>query len=319
MRILGIIVFTLIGVVCAAQNTAYTQYFVHKQTDNPAAMGAETHTSAGFLGQYRLYGFENAPMSGAVQVTVPFGGTEGGNSPRSIGSYYSDGIYSRTGSYGADDVGAKPMFAGIAVKASTMGVYQRYEALLSYAYQLHFATSALSLGLSLGAYAESNNYQSLTNDYNIDPLQNSGQNAKWSFATQTGIYWHNDNFYASAYSPAVTKGDAFVQSGYSIAFGGSDAEEYDSPAKKNKWAIHAQAGRLGTGGWQVQGASIFTLKGLLNIGFAWHYPMNFAALAAINIGGIQIGYSYGIYGLNANLLQHEISLKIRFAGKKEMD
>ena len=83
--------------------------------------------------------------------------------------------------------------------------------------------------------------------------------------------------------------------------------------------MHAQGGRLGTGGWQAQGAAVFTLKGLLGVGFAWQSPLNFAALASINIGGIQIGYSYGIYGLNENLLQHEISVKIRFASQKEME
>ena len=132
------------------QTLPFTRHFVHKQTDNPAAMGAETGVSAAFLGQYRLYGFENAPMSGALQVTAPFGSADAG-AARSFGSYYSDGAYSRAGAYSADEEGAKPMAWGVAVKAASMGVRRRYEALAQYSYQISFSAARLSFGAALGA------------------------------------------------------------------------------------------------------------------------------------------------------------------------
>ncbi|GHT66910.1 hypothetical protein FACS189452_03640 [Bacteroidia bacterium] len=190
---------------------------------------------------------------------------------------------------------------------------------LSYAYQLLLSASALSFGVSAGAKMMAQNYHSLTNDYDeIDPLGNDNA-TQYAFTAQTGIYWHNSKFYASLYSPAILDKDIFLQSGYNVAFGTDDDNNYESPAKKNQWEIHAQAGRLGTGEWMVQGATIFTLKGLLGIGTVWQYPTTLAALATLNIGNVKIGYAYQLYNLNEYLVQHEITIKIGFAKKKEID
>jgi len=320
-RLLSILVGCNILIYCnlSAQELQYTQYFVHRQWTNPAAMGTAINTTAAFAGQYRLYGFDNAPMTGALQITVPFGGgDDGGSGARSIGSYYSDGQYSKSGSYYSEDEGgAQPMAWGIALQAGRVGVQQRYKALGAYSYQLMLGSSNLSFGLALGAEANNNTLSSLNDEYNVDPLQYSGQKTTWDFIAQAGIYWYNSIFYASLYSPSATAGDVFLQGGCNIALGSGDADDYGSSAKKNNWELHLQAGRIGTGEYRIQAATVFTLKNMLGIGIAWERPMNMAALVTLSIGNIQLGYSYSMLGLNEYILQHEITVRIRFAGKKE--
>ncbi|GHT16380.1 hypothetical protein AGMMS4956_18710 [Bacteroidia bacterium] len=253
-------IIILLCVMSSRLPAQITQYFAHRQWNNPAAMGEEVQT----------------------------------------------------------DDERKNMFLGVSVNANHIGVHGNYDALLSYAYQLFLSESALAFGVGAGAKITAQNYQSLTNDYDeIDPLGN-GSTSQYAFTTQTGIYWHNSNFYTSVYSPAILDADFFGQSGYTTLFGGDDDNGYETP-KQHQWELHAQAGRLGIGEWMVQGVTIFTFKGLLGLGAMWQYPMNLAALATLNIGNVKIGYAYQFYNLNQYLVQHEISIKIKFAKRGDLE
>jgi type IX secretion system PorP/SprF family membrane protein len=313
-RIVLIVGCTLVGGYVSAQ----TQYFAHRQWDNPSAMGEEVRTSVAVLGQYRLYGFEGAPMTAAMQVTIPFN-VGNAMSARSTGSYYNDGAYSRSGTYSTDDDERKNMFVGVALQGVKQGAYRGYNAMLSYAYQIGLSASALAFGLSVGAKMDVKNYNSLVNDYDPDPQTNLAGTMTYAFATQAGIYWHNAKTYVSLYLPAITDGDVFFETGYRTTFGASDDAAYDSPTKKSEWAIHARAGyRVPEAKWTMQGSTLFTFKGLLGIGVAVETPLNVAALATLNIGKIRIGYAYQLYNLNEHLVQHEITIKMGFAKRREL-
>jgi hypothetical protein len=248
------------------------------------------------------------------------------------GSYYNNGKYSRTGSYADNDNSLKNMFIGVSAQGQYIGAYRGYGAMLQYAYQIFLPASALSLGVAGGAKMDTKDYQSLTSEYEPDPI--AVTETKYSFESQAGIYWHGAKGYFSLYSPAIMNTNVYLQTGYTVAFDNNDddnayqGDEDASPAKKSRWEIHAQAGWIGDNGanntghtekWVAQGATIVTLKGLLGIGVAWQYPKNIAGVATLNFGKINIGYAYQWDGLNPNLVQHEITIRVKFAKKKEID
>ncbi|MDR1226262.1 MAG: type IX secretion system membrane protein PorP/SprF [Prevotellaceae bacterium] len=293
----------------AAQNVqnAQTQYYAHRQLTNPAAMSEAAAVEAALYGQYRLYGFDGAPKEMALQVTAPF--SIGAGAERSS-RYFADG---------SSDREYRNMFFGFGAYGANVGAYSEYSALLSYAYQVRLSRSVqLAFGVALGASVSGRRYGA-TNEDAVDPTLVSS--SLWQFHSQAGAYLHGDKYYVSVYSPAAVDKAVFLQAGYSAAVGRSSDEGgyYDEARqKKSTWEVHAQAGWQKDGKLSLQGSTLYTINNLLGVGVAWQNPLNLAALAQLQIGGVKICYAYQITDLNVNVLQHEVMLKITFAKKENL-
>ncbi|MDR1342469.1 MAG: type IX secretion system membrane protein PorP/SprF, partial [Prevotellaceae bacterium] len=273
----------------AAQNvqSAQTQYYAHRQLTNPAAMSEAATVEAALYGQYRLYGFDGAPKEVALQVTAPF--STAASEKRSY--YFADGSSERE---------YRSMFLGFGAYGANVGAYSEYSALLSYAYQVYLSRSVqLAFGVALGASVSGRRYGAADGDA-VDPTLVSS--SLWQFHSQAGIYLHGgDKYYVSVYSPMVMDKAIFLQAGYSAAVGRSSDEGgyYDEARqKKSTWEVHAQAGWQKDGKLSLQGSTLYTINSLLGVGVAWQNPLNLAALAQLQIGGVKICYAYQITDLN---------------------
>lgn len=283
------------------------QYYAHRQLANPAAMSEATTVEAALYGQYCLYGFEGAPKDAALQVTVP-------RATSSRNNYYF------AGSSAAEDY---KMFFGLVAYGASIGAYSEYNAALSYAYQVRLSQRMqLAFGVAMGASVSGRGYGSMPESADDPSLLSSNL---WQLHAQAGVYLHGEKYYMSVYSPTAVNKSVFLQSGYSTAVGGSADGGYygDASQKKNRWEVHAQAGYAQAGRGKsekmtVQGSTVYTVNGLLGVGVAWQNPLNLAALAQLNIGGVKISYAYQITDLNVNILQHEIILKISFSKKENL-
>jgi hypothetical protein len=276
-------------------------------------MSEATVVDVALYGQYRLYGFDGAPKEAALQVTIPFSSGESGNSSS---RYFSAGY----DSYGNSS--SPSMFLGVSMYGVSIGAYSEYNAALSYAYRVRLTTSThLSFGVALGADVSGRNYDNLRGSgYDVDPTLQQASSSLWQFHSQAGMYLFGNRYYVSVYSPAIMNKLVFLQAGYSIAAGRSDESNYydDASQKKNTWEVHAQAGRTKNGEIMLQGSTLYTINNLLGVGIAWQNPLNLAALAQLQIGGMKICYAYQIADFNTNILQHEIILKIIFAKKENL-
>ncbi|MDR3366696.1 MAG: type IX secretion system membrane protein PorP/SprF [Prevotellaceae bacterium] len=286
-----------------------TQYYAHRQLTNPAAMSDATAVDAALYGQYRLYGFEGAPKEATLQVTVPFSTSSGSHNP-----YYFSGRNS------AESDAGYSMFFGVGAYGTSIGAYSEYSALLSYAYQIRLSQSTrLGFGVALGATESGRRYDNMPG-YDADPSLASRSSSAWQFHAQAGMYLHGDSYYVSAYSPAMMNKQVFLQAGYSVGVGRSDEGGYyeDASQKKNRWEVHAQAGWVKGEKMLLQGSTLYTINSLLGVGVAWQNPLNLAALAQLQIGGMKICYAYQIADFNTNILQHEIILKFIFSKKENL-
>lgn len=288
-----------------APQRVQTQYYVHRQLTNPAAMSEATTVDAALYGQYRLYGFEGAPKEAAVQVTSPLS-----SSSNERVAYFSNRSQNAT---------FYSMFLGFGAYGTSVGAYSEYSALLSYAYQVRLSQSAqLAFGVALGASVSGRSYSGVQG-YDADPSLSPSGNL-WQFHSQAGAYLHGSEYYVSVYSPTVMGRQVFLQAGYSVSVGGSDEGGYyeDALQKKNRWEVHAQAGWGKDGKMALQGSTLYTINSLLGVGVAWQDPLSLAGLAQLQIGGTKICYAYQVTSFNANILQHEIMLKFVFSKKENM-
>ncbi|MGL5913643.1 MAG: type IX secretion system membrane protein PorP/SprF [Bacteroidales bacterium] len=280
-------------------------YLQHQPLLNPSAMGEIQSLSIALSGQYALVGFDGAPKSVNLQVTVPFASQ--------VKDYSRNSYRNKRGGRSNYRVGnseemQKPHFIGVNIQAFEVGAHKSIVGLLVYAYKVKLWDKIfLSLAFSGGADFLYSNYRgTLDEDIQVnDPLL-IGVNSRADFAFDLGTYLRYEGWFLSVF---MAQKDNTQNINYHAGW---------NSRKETGWNIAVSTlGSYTTNKQYTQDISLMLIKGGFSFGTLYRTQKDIAALVGIKLASINIGYAYQLYHLDARLPTHEIMLKYTLNQQKE--
>lgn len=164
-KLIFILLFSICGIqIWAQEQPHYSLYMLRQSLINPAALSTFDEVSGALFFNYKMVGFNGAPLVGALDVSVPVGKTG-----------LTVGFLTQQ-----DKIGA--------TYKSTIGLNVSYRIRLN-------PKNYLAFGINGSAYMINANFNSLTVQNPIDPVLNSGFETFWSPNFKIGAYYFRKNFY----------------------------------------------------------------------------------------------------------------------------